>query len=101
MKGRAILAIVALALPALVACGGEAPTSTPAVAEYQEVTLSSMDGFRLSERLFGEGESAVVLAHMFPSDQESWWVFAHGTDMLKGATGQRVEDAILGFLKRQ
>ena len=72
MKGRAVLVTVALALSALVACGGEAPTSPPAVAEYQ-----------------------------FPSDQESWQVFAHGTDMLKGATGQRVKDAILGFLERQ
>lgn len=79
MKSRfAVTAVAAalLALMALVACGDKATSPPPAGAVYQVVTFSSVDGLTLSGRLFGEGDSAVVLAHMFPADQESWRSFA-------------------------
>ena len=40
------------------------------------MTISSVDGLGLSGRLFGEGRNAVVLAHMYPADQDSWRAFA-------------------------
>ncbi|MBF8267131.1 MAG: alpha/beta hydrolase [Dehalococcoidia bacterium] len=40
------------------------------------VTFDTEDGVRLSGRLFGSGDVAVVLSHMRTADQESWWPFA-------------------------
>jgi pimeloyl-ACP methyl ester carboxylesterase len=42
----------------------------------QPVTFTTSDGIILGGRLFGSGKAGVVLAHMFPSDQESWKSFA-------------------------
>lgn len=57
----ALLAIVAAA------CGGRAAA---------DVTFRTSDGFTLEGRLFGHGAKAVILAHMFESDQSSWSGFA-------------------------
>jgi pimeloyl-ACP methyl ester carboxylesterase len=42
----------------------------------EAVTFESADGVRLDGRLFGDGTSAVVLSHMRPADQRSWFGFA-------------------------
>ncbi|MEW6059260.1 MAG: alpha/beta fold hydrolase [Actinomycetota bacterium] len=46
------------------------------LAESRAVTFSTADGVRLAGRLFGEGDVGVVLSHMLPADQTSWWAFA-------------------------
>src|SRR3990172_347800 len=65
MRGSLIL--VAGLLLALAGCASET---------FQAVTFASTDGLELSGRLFGEGDTAVVLAHMYPADQGSWKEFA-------------------------
>jgi predicted alpha/beta-hydrolase family hydrolase len=40
------------------------------------VVFHASDGTRLEGRVFGSGDIGVVLAHMFPADQRSWWSFA-------------------------
>ena len=73
VRGRTIgtLAIVAVLLGA---CGDGNEPSTGS----REVTFDSSDGIALNGRLFGpDGATAgVVLAHMFPADQSSWFDFA-------------------------
>jgi pimeloyl-ACP methyl ester carboxylesterase len=75
IRGRTIgtLAIVATAL--LGACGGEG--DQPATGS-REVTFESSDGVALDGRLFGpdDAPAGIVLAHMAPSDQSSWFDFA-------------------------
>jgi pimeloyl-ACP methyl ester carboxylesterase len=71
-RTTAILATLAILLAA---CGGsdvEPPTDS------REITFDSPDGITLAGRLFGpdEGSAGVVLAHMFPADQSSWYGFA-------------------------
>jgi pimeloyl-ACP methyl ester carboxylesterase len=53
------------------------PTVTPQVT-VENVTFTSQDNVRLAGTLFGEGELAVILAHMgMPGvDQQSWLPFA-------------------------
>ncbi|MFH1560268.1 MAG: alpha/beta hydrolase [Chloroflexota bacterium] len=41
-----------------------------------KVTFNTEDGVQLSGHLFGSGDVGVVLSHMRPADQESWWPFA-------------------------
>jgi fermentation-respiration switch protein FrsA (DUF1100 family) len=40
------------------------------------VRFRSEDGIPLEGRLFGTGTKAVILAHMYPSDERSWFPFA-------------------------
>ena len=42
----------------------------------RDVHFTTADGIRLEGRLFGEGGAGVVLSHMFPSDESSWFGFA-------------------------
>ena len=67
------LAIAVLALVAFAACSSEeeAPPLGPG-----EVEFTSTDGVTLRGRHYGDGALTVVLAHMRPSDQESWTPFA-------------------------
>ena len=78
--GRSSAALIGALVLALAGCGGEATPTVPATATapatYQAVTFPSTDGLELSGRLFGEGDVAVILAHMFPADQGSWQDFA-------------------------
>jgi esterase/lipase len=46
------------------------------IAASTAVTFRSPDGVKLAGRVFGDGQVGVVLAHMFPADQTSWWAFA-------------------------
>jgi len=49
--------------------------SAPGV-KVARVSFTTEDGIRLSGRLFGQGKTGVVLCHMYPADQRSWWEFA-------------------------
>ena len=57
----------------LAACGGP---PAPDLSDSRAVTFGSRDGVELEGRLFGEGTTAVVLSHMRPADQRSWFAFA-------------------------
>ena len=41
-----------------------------------QVSFNTEDGVQLSGHLFGSSNVGVVLSHMRPADQESWWPFA-------------------------
>ena len=57
-------------------CGGEV-TATPVPHETSlVVSFTTEDGVEIKGRLFGQGQTGVVLAHMYPADQTSWWEFA-------------------------
>lgn len=43
---------------------------------YWEISFKTDDGIDIEGRLFGTGENGVILAHMYPADQESWKDFA-------------------------
>jgi pimeloyl-ACP methyl ester carboxylesterase len=79
----AVLAATVLVSPAC----SSAPDTTPA-QDSEAITFPSEDGVSLAGRLFGPdgATSGVVLAHMFPADQRSWFDFA---DRLAGR-GYRV-----------
>jgi dienelactone hydrolase len=70
------------------ACNQASAIRQQAIADSDAVQFSSIDGVALSGRLFGPdgAKAGVVLAHMLPSDQRSWFGFA---DRL-GAMGYRV-----------
>lgn len=48
-------------------------TTEATVAGAQAVTFTTSDGIALSGHLFGSGPSGVVLCHMYPADQTSWY----------------------------
>ncbi len=69
-----LLGIVALGAISLGACGEPA---APDLSDSRPVTFESRDGVTLEGRLFGDGSTAVVLSHMRPADQRSWYAFAN------------------------
>lgn len=81
MAQRASLALVILLLAATLAGCGRAVipaasrSSRNGVAPV-DVRFKSGDGTPLAGRLFGRGSVAVILAHMYPTDQRSWEAFA-------------------------
>jgi pimeloyl-ACP methyl ester carboxylesterase len=81
-----ILATLATFAILLASCGSPETPAPP--TESRPITFESEDGVALAGRLFGpEGANAgVVLAHMYPADQSSWYRFA---DRLAG-DGYRV-----------
>ena len=60
----------------LVGCGGEATTVVTPQDSSRAVSFTTKDGEEIMGRLFGQGQTGVVLSHMFPADQKSWWEFA-------------------------
>jgi len=79
--GRAeVLRAMALALALAAAAMGCAPSRqgerNADIAGSTAVSFRSPDGVKLAGRVFGDGQVGVVLAHMFPADQTSWWAFA-------------------------
>jgi len=73
---RSVSRLVAfLLLLSLPACGGGSEPSAPP-AGSRPVSFTSSDGVELEGRLSGGGTVAVVLSHMYPADQSSWWPFA-------------------------
>jgi pimeloyl-ACP methyl ester carboxylesterase len=90
LRAPIALAVVGLAL-ATAACSGtsaERETRQHALADSTAVSFTTSGGVRLAGRLFGprSADAGVVLAHMLPADQSSWYDFA---DRL-GALGYRV-----------
>jgi dienelactone hydrolase len=69
--GALLLVVLAAAVAS---CSSPQPEAAPAGS--RPVAFSSRDGVRLEGRLFGDGTSAVVLSHMRPADQTSWFAFA-------------------------
>lgn len=70
-----VAAALALVLPA---CHQAEAIRSQALADSRAVEFEAIDGVRLAGRMFGpEGATAgVVLAHMMPADQSSWFDFA-------------------------
>ena len=65
---------IAVGAVVVVGCsGGERPVD---ISGSRAVSFRSSDGIDLEGRLFGDGTSAVVLSHMRPADQTSWFAFA-------------------------
>ena len=67
------VAVVALAAAG---CGGANTPVAPADETSLAVSFKTEDGVELNGRLFGRHNTGVLLAHMFPADQTSWWDFA-------------------------
>lgn len=86
-KLAATLLAAGLAL-STAACNRSEQIRTQALADSTAVTFTTVDGVRLAGRIFGPdtASAGVVLAHMLPSDQSSWFDFA---DRL-GVAGYRV-----------
>ena len=72
-QGRIAIPAVALVL-ALLASGCSSHPGPGGGAE--KVEFGAGDGTQLSGHVFGTGSVGVVLSHMRPADQESWWPFA-------------------------
>jgi len=76
-SARITLAVaIGLLTVSLVACGNA--SSTFDASASQAVTFKTSDGVTLSGRLFGpaDAQEGVVLSHMLPADQSSWYPFA-------------------------
>ena len=73
-RGVRFLGAMAAVALALSACSGEA--TPPDLSDSRAVSFPSRDGIELEGRLFGDGTRAVVLSHMLPADQRSWFDFA-------------------------
>lgn len=69
MRRAAVAACIAAL--AATACAGGPETSPPEVVRF-----TTEDGVDLAGDLRGEGQTGVVLAHMFPADRTSWDDFA-------------------------
>jgi len=74
-RSRRVAAAIAAATVALAACG---PSSPPPSPGSRQVSFPSTGDIELQGRLFeaGGGSAGVVLAHMQPSDQSSWFDYA-------------------------
>jgi len=71
--------VIAVTAMVLTSCGGgSSAASSAAVGASDAVTFRTSDGVKLAGRLFGPpgASSGVVLAHMLPADQRSWYPFA-------------------------
>ncbi|MBI2855452.1 MAG: alpha/beta hydrolase [Chloroflexi bacterium] len=63
------LSLVAVALALLLAGCSSGPKG-------EQVSFATEDRVQLSGHVFGTGDVGVVLSHMRPADQRSWWPFA-------------------------
>ena len=75
----ALLGVLLSAIPALIlaGCGADpTPVPTPSQATASVISFITDDGVELRGRLYGHGQKGLVLAHMYPADQTSWWEFA-------------------------
>jgi pimeloyl-ACP methyl ester carboxylesterase len=71
-RGRLVAAIV-IATALVTGCSSR---GAPSPGASTPVTFASSDGIRLAGRVFGQGTRGVILAHMRPADQSSWFAFA-------------------------
>lgn len=88
VRPRAFIASLALVAATATSCNQTDAIRQQALADSSTTEFRSIDGVALSGRLFGpdDAPAGVVLAHMLPSDQRSWYAFA---DRL-GGMGYRV-----------
>ena len=71
------MVVLVCIIPLLSACARGQQQHDAALAGSTAVSFDSADGVHLEGRLFGRGNSiGVVLSHMLPADQSSWWDFA-------------------------
>jgi dienelactone hydrolase len=78
---RRLIGVAAVAATAICSagCGGAAEhASSEAFAASEAITFTTPDGVQLAGRLFGPSEApeqaaGIVLAHMLPADQSSWY----------------------------
>lgn len=73
---RAVALALALATAAVGCAASRQEERNADIAASTAVSFRSSDGVKLAGRIFGDGRVGVVLAHMFPADQTSWWAFA-------------------------
>jgi len=73
---RAVALVLALSAVAVGCAPSPEEERDADLAASTAVTFRSPDGVKLSGRVFGDGQVGVVLSHMFPADQTSWWAFA-------------------------
>jgi dienelactone hydrolase len=67
----AILCLFLFALAGLLAACDDTDAGTS-----QAVTFTTEDGVTLGGHLFGAGQEGIILAHMYPADQTSWFATA-------------------------
>jgi uncharacterized protein len=67
-----LLAVLSLVL-ATGCGGGDSATTTVTGIQGRQVTFTTEDGILLSGHLFGTGSDGIVLSHMYPSIQSSWY----------------------------
>jgi uncharacterized protein len=75
---RSILPLTLLFAVATTACNQGEEIRKQAIADSQAITFASSDGVELAGRIFGpeDATAGVVLGHMLPADQTSWFEFA-------------------------
>ena len=75
---RSILPVAFVIAALATACNQGEEIRKQAIADSQAVTLTTSDGVELAGRVFGpkDATAGVVLAHMLPADQSSWFEFA-------------------------
>ena len=75
-RTAAVLLSAALLLSACGNNGASESTGTDPVDPGREFSFTTSDGLELEARLWGEGDTYVILAHMRPADMTSWFDFA-------------------------
>jgi pimeloyl-ACP methyl ester carboxylesterase len=75
---RSLVALASVVMLAASCTGSTSSVDPASLANSTPVTFSTSDGVQLSGRLFGpeSATAGVVLAHMLPADQTSWYPFA-------------------------
>jgi len=82
LVAAALLAAMALSCLFVAACGGQSSTTVTSAtqdtvsAAGRAVSFTTEDGVTLGGHVFGSGQEGVVLAHMYPADQTSWYATA-------------------------
>ena len=79
MGARARFVSVLASILLLSSCSGGSPSvDAQALAGSTPITFETPDGVELAGRLFGpaDAQAGIVLAHMLPADQTSWYPFA-------------------------
>lgn len=71
----AAILMLALALAGFLAagCGGQGAATAQPSATGRALSFTTEDGITLGGHLFGSGQAGVILAHMYPADQASWY----------------------------
>jgi uncharacterized protein len=71
---RAAVAALGLVLLVLLpGCGDPGSSAAQPVSQAREISFTTADGVTLDGHLFGNGQAGVILSHMYPADQSSWY----------------------------